>query len=112
MCVISRSDAMAKVTNRSTEVTVLDEVSIDPPGDWHLCFQRVLYVYGDGRDPEYGYRFMYRRDDGTLQAARGQARIESFQQIRDLMLMAEKAGWGKDVYHYDENGKLVPPAAA
>jgi hypothetical protein len=46
---------------------------------------------------EEGYRYIWRRPDGSLQAARGQARIPSIKVARQLMKEAEEAGWGKNV---------------
>ena len=43
-------------------------------GDWTLCFQKVAYHY----------------EDGSLQAARGQARIESYEQIMALINQAKE----------------------
>ena len=42
-----------------------------------------------------GYRFIWRRPDGTLQGARGQARIPSIANILELTAKALKAGWGQ-----------------
>lgn len=65
---------------------------------WTLCFQWCRYVYdaedGEDRHDQRGYRFIWRRPDGTLQAARGQARIPSIQDAMELMEAARKAGWG------------------
>lgn len=77
-------------------VQILDEVEQAWPNGWRLCFQRVRYIYDDGSLQE-GYRFIYRRPDGSLQGARGQAKIPSLRIARLLMAEAEKAGWG----HYD-----------
>lgn len=52
--------------------------------DWNLCFQKVTYHYDDGGE-EDGFRFIWRRPNGTLQAARGQARIESYEQMMALI---------------------------
>lgn len=67
----------------------------DPDG-WVLLLQWCLYVY-DEETPEHGYRFIWRRpkeDGGSLQAARGQARIPSLAIARALMAKAENEGWG------------------
>lgn len=77
-------------------VVVLNEVRNDNvnPGEWCLCFQYCRYEYGDGTE-ENGYRFIWRRPDGTLQGARGQARIPSIANILELTAKALKAGWGQ-----------------
>lgn len=98
---------MAEGTAR---VQVLNEVDPAPAGSWRLCFQRVRYVYEDG-DMHEGYRFIWRRPNGSLQAARGQARIPSLQVARQLMQQAEKQGWG----HFDadnDEGLFSKPAVA
>jgi hypothetical protein len=78
----------------SGRIQVLDEVSETTSKDgWRLCFQRARYVYDDG-DFHEGYRFIWRRPDNSLQAARGQARIPSLKIAYDLMHEATKAGWG------------------
>lgn len=61
-------------------------------GTWTLCFQKVTYHYDDGSTQD-GFRFIWWRPDGSLQAARGQARIESYEQMMDLIDMAKKDGF-------------------
>lgn len=80
---------------KSGRVLVLNEVSLDQSrGEaWKLCLQRARYVYDNG-DIEEGYRFIWRRPNGNLQGARGQARIPSLKIARILMAKAEEAGWG------------------
>ena len=60
---------------------------------WRLCLQWGRYIHGDGR-METGYRFIWRRPDGRLQAARGQARIPTLKLARILMDEAGRRGWG------------------
>lgn len=60
--------------------------------DWNLCFQKVTYHYDDGSTQD-GFRFIWRRLDGSLQAARGQARIETYEQMMDLIEQAKQAGF-------------------
>ena len=38
-----------------------------------FCFQYKTYLYDDDRDSETGFRFIWRRPDGTLQVARRHA---------------------------------------
>ncbi len=59
--------------------------------DWTLHFQKVSYHYDDG-ESEDGFRFIWRRPDGTLQAARGQARIPGKKELEELITLAEKEG--------------------
>lgn len=61
-------------------------------GCWTLCFQKVTYHY-DGGSTQEGFRFIWRRPDGSLQAARGQARIESYEQMQYLIDMAKTEGF-------------------
>ena len=76
-------------------VTIHNQVPVETPiGKWTLCFQKVTYHYDDGGE-EYGYRFIWRRPNGKLQAARGQARIESYEQMQELIEMAKHAGFFK-----------------
>ncbi len=81
----------------NARIQVINEVSQDfgKPGEWRLCFQWCRYIYTKG-DMDMGYRFIWRRPDGSLQAARGQARIPSLSYAYDLMKAAENAGWGKN----------------
>ena len=74
-------------------VEVLEEVRDGDPTDWNLCFQWARYHYDDGEDPELGYRFIWRREDETLQPARGQARIPSAASLLRLLGAASSAGW-------------------
>lgn len=48
--------------------------------EWNLCSQKVTYHYDDNTTQE-SCLFILRRPDGSLQAARGQARIESYELI-------------------------------
>ena len=41
-----------------------------------------------------GYRFIWRRPDGSLQPARGQARLPSLADAELLMRLARDLGWG------------------
>lgn len=61
--------------------------------DWALSLQWCLYVYEDGTS-ENGYRFIWRRPDGSLQPARGQARIPSIETAEKLFAIAKQEGWG------------------
>ncbi|MBN2468540.1 MAG: hypothetical protein JXD19_10355 [Deltaproteobacteria bacterium] len=75
-------------------VQVIKETCTDYAKDqWNLYFQWCKYMYDDGTD-ENGYRFIWRRPDGSLQPARGQARIPSVEAIEKLVAAAKKKGWG------------------
>ncbi len=84
--------ARVKVFNEVKTSEILAE-----PQDWDLCLQEVLYVYDEG-EPEKGFRFIYRRPNGHLQAARGGARIPSLERAEELIEEAKKRGWGNNVY--------------
>ncbi|MEW5994484.1 MAG: hypothetical protein AB1744_08825 [Candidatus Zixiibacteriota bacterium] len=77
-------------------VEIVNEVrdSLAVPKDWTMCFQDCIYHYDDAT-PEPGYRFIWRRPDGSLQAARGQARIEDEAMLYRLLHQAIQAGWFK-----------------
>jgi hypothetical protein len=70
----------------------LKETTNDPPEDWQLWFQWCRYELEDGI--QFGYRFIWRRPDGALQAARGQARIPNITAGKALMDKATAEGWG------------------
>lgn len=79
-------------------VQVINETTLDnsDPSTWTLWFQWCRYLYDDGR-MEYGYRFIWRwpkADGGSLQAARGQARIPSVDILEKLVAKAKSEGWG------------------
>ena len=75
-------------------VTVLESVkSHDREGEWNLLFQWVRYNYDDGSPHHLGYRFIWQRDNGKLQAARGQARIPTAENLLLLVHRATEAGW-------------------
>jgi len=77
-------------------VQVIHEAIEGDPNEkntWKLCFQYCLYVFDDGTSKN-GYRFIWRRPDGSLQPARGQARILSINQAVTLLKMARAQGWG------------------
>lgn len=73
-------------------VEIHHEVTDGESGDWILCFQECTYHYDDG-SAENGYRFIWRRPDGSLQAARGQARIPDAQALYGLIDAAVEEGW-------------------
>jgi hypothetical protein len=73
-------------------VRIINEVTKDAPNNWQLFFQWCEYFYDDG-NTEFGYRFIWRRPDGSLQAARGQARIPDVNSINELMELARNEGW-------------------
>ncbi len=77
-----------------TWVKILNEVPTNRTRNWQLCFQECHYFYANGEDDE-GYRFIWRRPDGSLQPARGQARIPSKQDLEDLLNQAAQEGWYK-----------------
>ncbi len=91
-------------------VHVIKETTLDTaPGadDWTLWFQWCRYLYDDG-NMDYGYRFIWRRPQsqgGSLQAARGQARIQSATVLEKLVQKAKASGWGD----YDaDNIETIP----
>jgi hypothetical protein len=92
----SPTDKMKSMATAS--VKVIEEVSTDWHEDgWRLCFQWCEYRYSENTKhdrSEMGYRFIWRRPDGKLQPARGQARLPSISEAEKLMAKAKSAGWG------------------
>lgn len=74
-------------------VQVVNETPKGKPDDWQLRLQWCRYMYDDG-GMEHGYRFIWVRPEGTLQAARGQARIPSRAVAEGLFKQARAEGWG------------------
>lgn len=99
-------------------VIIHRSTDIYPPTDWHLSFQLVTYDYGEGQDPEPGYRFIWKRPGGALQAARGQARLPSYGEVLKLSAKAASEGWlfntEEEVVAYVAGltGKVPPPGVA
>src|SRR5210317_1174534 len=79
-------------------VIVLSGTEKGLEGGWRLCFQLCRYEYNDefGTE-ENGYRFIWKRPNGNLQGARGQARIPSIADAMELMSVAMREGWGNYV---------------
>lgn len=98
-------------------VHILKETTNDPAGDWQLWFQWCRYELDDGT--QYGYRFIWRRPDGALQGARGQARIPSVEVGKSLMDKAIAEGWGERdgaaieqaIRRLEARGCVVTPAS-
>ena len=87
-----------------TRVVVFDRINDhDRANEWCLSFQRVRYVYENG-DTEEGYRFIWIKPNGNLQAARGQARIPRLSDAVRLIQQGMERGW--------PNGSLTPPSTA
>ncbi|EPC99224.1 hypothetical protein Lpp125_13469 [Lacticaseibacillus paracasei subsp. paracasei Lpp125] len=79
----------------SARVVVLDEVLPDElaqEGENQITFQKVIYTYSNG-DNQQGYRFVYRRPNGHIQGARGQACIANLKIAKELISKAEAKGW-------------------
>lgn len=75
-------------------VQIKNEVPKNRIEDWQLCFQKCIYNYDDGTNEE-GFRLIWRRPNGSLQAARGQARIPSKCAMDYLLKQAAEEGWYK-----------------
>jgi hypothetical protein len=69
-----------------------NEVCEQISNGWTLCFQRCTYHLDDDTTEE-GYRFIWRRPNGNLQAARGQARIPNAAILQRLTEAAKAEGW-------------------
>ena len=89
-----------KFEESMSTVEIHDEVRHGEEEHWQLCFQRCTYHYDDGSDSEDGYRFIWRRPDGTLQPARGQARIPSPNELVGLLQAAARDGWFEWPAHF------------
>lgn len=75
-------------------VNVIHEVKrCEVENEWVLCFQYCEYFYDDNTS-ETGYRFIWRKPNGALQPARGQARIPKMSDLLYLVSKAMKQGWG------------------
>ena len=77
-----------------TRIQVVNETPSKHDGTWQLRLQWCRYLHGDG-GMQYGYRFIWLRPDGSLQATRGQARIPSFATAQRLFDQAKADGWGE-----------------
>jgi hypothetical protein len=75
-------------------VKILHEVKADWTHDgWRLCFHWCEYHYDDDHT-QLGYRFIWRRPNGNLQAGRAQARLPSIAEAESLIAKAKAEGWG------------------
>ena len=71
-------------------VKVIREVKrCEVENQWVLCFQYCQYFYDDDTSEE-GYRFIWRKPNGNLQPARGQARIPEISDINYLVKAMEQ----------------------
>ena len=78
---------------RMARIQVHNTVPREPaPNEWTLCFQQVTYHYDDD-EPEDGFRFIWKRPNGSLQPARGQARIPNAEWLHQILRDAESEGW-------------------
>jgi 3-hydroxyisobutyrate dehydrogenase-like beta-hydroxyacid dehydrogenase len=76
-----------------TRIQVVNETPRQHDGKWQLRLQWCRYLHADG-SMQYGYRFIWLRPDGSLQATRGQARLPSFAAAERLFAAAKAEGWG------------------
>jgi hypothetical protein len=77
-----------------TRIQVVNETPSKHDGTWQLRLQWCRYLHADG-GMQYGYRFIWLRPDGSLQATRGQARVPSFGTAQRLFDQAKSEGWGE-----------------
>ena len=91
----SLSRGWVQNTLMTANVKILDEVGADwtTDGGWRLWLQWCEYRYSDAPS-QMGYRFIWRRPNGSLQPGRGQARLPSLTEIEKLLAKARAAGWG------------------
>jgi len=73
-------------------VEILNEVTLDGEEGWTLCFQYCTYHYEDSTT-EDGFRYIWRRENGSLQAAQGQAKIPDENTLHRLLNAAREDGW-------------------
>lgn len=80
------------MSNAHFVVLQAHEVGMIAPGTdgWSLCLQWGEYRYNDG-ERHAGYRFIWRRPDGSLQAR--PPLIPSTAVLFDLLRRASEAGW-------------------
>ena len=90
-----------------SQVVYHHEVRLGADAQWQLCFQWCTYHFDDGSPSADGYRFIWRRPDGSLQAARGQARIPSASDVFMLMQLAARAGWFSSAEAADARLEMV-----
>ena len=86
---------------KQTRIQVINETPSEHEGAWQLRLQWCRYLFANGK-MEYGYRFIWYRPDGTMQAARGQARIPSYERIKRFFEKANEEGWG----HYNADNMV------
>jgi hypothetical protein len=86
--------ATGSESKMATRVQIINKANAPKTEDgWTLSFQWCLYVFDTGTSKS-GYRFIWYRPDGTLQPARGQARLPSMSLIEELLAKAKIEGWG------------------
>ena len=71
---------------------IINEVMINKGSGYKLCLHYGQYNYDDHL-PEVGYRFIWRKPNGNLQPARGQARIPDANDLYELISKAVAGGW-------------------
>lgn len=76
-------------------VRVIKEATCTDPRATSLCFQWCQYLYDDGSS-EYGFRFVWRGENGNILPLRGQARIPSMKVIEGFIKQAVKEGWAEN----------------
>lgn len=75
------------------QVVVLRNVEIAPYDDANLLHLQWCR-FDIGEESTYGYRFMWSWE-GRLKPLRGGARIPSWEALKELLRLAEAAGWSK-----------------
>lgn len=76
-----------------TRIQIVNETPNRHDGTWQLRLQWCRFLLADG-GLQHGYRLIWIRPDGSLQATRGQARLPSFDAVERLFAQAKSEGWG------------------
>lgn len=85
-----------------TRVVILNETELKLEDEWTIALQYCRYEYGNNGGEQNGYRFIWKKPNGNLQAARGQTRIPSLSIVLRLISKAIDEGWGSHI-HYGGN---------
>jgi hypothetical protein len=92
---------VAKTSHQNSQYALQDRLRKKLPAEMSVLERRIASLKadierrdGDGSGEQLGYRFIWRRPNGDLQGARGQARIPSLADIQELTAIALREGWG------------------
>lgn len=89
------------MADAKSTIVIHDEIKAPNPSvtGSTICFQKVTYHYADDATQrsfvsrQDGFRFVWKKPDGSIRPTRGYARIPSLSHLEGFLKEARRRGW-------------------